>query len=92
MQLDHLVVNVDRMVRRTDIDSAVALAVMSRMADRNVTTPEVAQTLGISEKALTQRFVGTTSFRLQELQSIADVLDCVVADLVPSTRVSRGVA
>lgn len=64
------------------INAGVAAAIMQRMAERKVSPAELADAIGISEKALTRRFVSSTQFKLPELVAIAAHLECGWVDFM----------
>lgn len=70
----------------------VASTVKAEMARRNVTQRQVAEALGIAQTQVSRRLLGRISFNVDELQTVANLLDIPVAALIagpaPLERVS----
>lgn len=66
-------------VRPTDV---VAANVRAEMARRRVTQRDIGAALGIAHSAVSHRLTGRTAFDVNELATIAGLLDVEVSDLV----------
>lgn len=68
----------------------IVSTVKAEMARRGLTQRAVAKALGISEPAVSERFNGKTRLTVDELVSIAGILDVavsvLVSDVAPATH------
>lgn len=62
--------------------------IRAEMARHSKTQADIAELLGTTRQAVSRRLAGQVSFRIDELQKIADALDMSLANLVGEQKAS----
>jgi transcriptional regulator with XRE-family HTH domain len=66
------------------LSGQVAATIRAEMARRKVSQAQVADAIGVSQAAISRRLGGQTPFELDELTTVAGLLDMAVGDLIES--------
>ncbi len=64
------------------VDQRVARNVRAELARRGLSQATIANSLGLSQAAVSRRLLGTTSFSIAELERVAEVLPVPIAVLL----------
>lgn len=69
---------------RVQVNKRVGLEIKAWLARRELRQVDIAQALGLSQGAVSQRLMGRVSFSVEELLAVAGLLEITLADLLGS--------